>query len=135
MKKAWHQKFRRASKAERTNPAGITFDSKGEMKRWHDLQLLQLAKKIRNLRRQVKFELVLPDGTPIVGKSGRTLVYTADFVYEEGVIIPNIPDYEHTRSYEWREVVEDFKGYASKEAQLRIAVFQAIYKKTVRITK
>ena len=52
-----------------------TFDSQHEYKRWIELKLLQRAGEIKELERQVKFELVpKQDGE-------RAIHYVADFVY------------------------------------------------------
>ena len=121
-KSSWHQNFKRSSKASRTTIDGIVFDSKSEMNRWFELKMLEKAGKVRNLERQVRYELVLPDGDPILTKTGRVAIYTPDFVYQE-----NIGD-------EWVDIVEDHKGYTEDGSQLRISVFEAIFKKKVKIT-
>lgn len=97
------------------------FASKGEMIRFLSLKNLERGGAIRNLRRQVKFELILPDGTPIMAGK-KIAVFTPDFTYEE------------LRGQKWVEVIEDFKGTVTGEAKLRMAVFTAIYKKAVTIT-
>lgn len=52
-----------------------TFDSQKEYRRWQELKLLQRAGEIKNLARQVKFELIpKQDGE-------RAIYYVADFVY------------------------------------------------------
>lgn len=58
---------------------GSVYDSKKELARWQELQLLEKAGKISDLRRQVRFELI-PAQT---GKyrHERPCVYNADFVY------------------------------------------------------
>jgi hypothetical protein len=66
----------------------IMFDSKKEAGRYKELTILQLAKRIKNLKRQVKFELI-----PAFEKKGikyRSTNYIADFTYfdvHEGVLI------------------------------------------------
>lgn len=76
---------------------GQTFDSHKEYSRYLELKLLERGGYIKNLRRQVAFEL-LPsqkrDGKVIE----RPVVYKADFVYEE----------------DGEEVVEDVKSEATK---------------------
>ena len=92
---------------------GETFDSKKEYNRYCELRLLERAKVISNLRRQVPFELIpaqyetIPTGEyyKIGEKKGQpkykdvcieqSLVYNADFVYQEN----------------GQTVVEDIKGY------------------------
>lgn len=67
------------------------FHSTSEYKRFLDLKMLERANAITNLRRQVKYPLVL-DGVQIQ-------TYIADFVYIEN----------------GREIVEDFKGFRTSE--------------------
>lgn len=76
---------------------GIMHDSIKEANRWCELKLLQRAGKIKDLRRQVKFEL-LPkqDGE-------RAVSYVADFVYTEN----------------GRKIVEDAKGYRTEVYKLK----------------
>ncbi len=113
--------FKRAPKERRTSREGYVFHSIAERKRWETLQGWQLAGEIRNLKRQVKYELILPDGTPILTPTGRTATYTDDF------------EYEMKRGDEWVYVIEDFKGHKKDGSQFRIAVFEAIYKRKVTI--
>ena len=54
------------------------FDSKLEYYRWCELKLLQKAKKITDLKRQVKFVLIDKS------KYGREISYMADFTYLQG---------------------------------------------------
>lgn len=75
------------------------FDSLAEHRRWGELKLLEKAGAIRSLRRQVDFELI-----PRVG-SLRPIIYRADFVYEEAP--------------EWKEIVEDRKGFKDRVYRLK----------------
>ena len=82
----------------------IEFDSKREANRYQELRLLLRAGLIANLRRQVSYPLAV-NGAVICR-------YRADFVYvdlETG-----------------REVVEDSKGYRTKEYRLKAKLFTAI---------
>lgn len=81
---------------------GQVFDSLLEYRRWRELLLLERAGKIRDLKRQVGFELIpaqyeeIPTGTYYVrgGRKGQekikrvcveqSVCYVADFVYTEG---------------------------------------------------
>lgn len=76
---------------------GITHDSKKEANRWLELNLLQRAGEISDLKRQVKYELI-----PKVGKF-RATYYVADFVY---------------RNKDGFEVVEDTKSEATANNQV-----------------
>lgn len=81
MRKA--HKFR----AKPTTVDGIRFPSKREAERYGQLKLLEKAGKIKGLRRQVAYELVL------------RVKYLADFVYEE----------------QGETIVEDAKGCRTRE--------------------
>lgn len=76
----------------------ITFDSHAELRRWGELRLLEKSGRIRELKRQVTFELNALGGNKI-GK------YIADFTYLAGL-------YE-VRTDEGK-VVEDVKGGDAK---------------------
>lgn len=88
--------------AKKTELDGITFDSKKEANRYAELRLLERSGAIHNLRRQVRYELI-----PAQKKDGKTIErachYIADFVYEEN----------------GKTVVEDVKGYRTKEYVLK----------------
>ena len=93
---------------------GIEFDSRKEARRWNELKLLERAKEISNLQRQVKYVLIpaqyettlryskkgdrLKDGTKLVE---REVAYIADFVY--------------TDMKTGKTVVEDTKGVKTKD--------------------
>ena len=66
----------------RVSVGSEVFDSKHEMRRWIELQLLLRAGKISDLRRQVPFELI-----PAQKREGkvieRPVKYVADFVYRD----------------------------------------------------
>lgn len=77
------------------------WDSEREYKRWKDLELLQAAGKIQDLRRQVVYDLLPP--CVLAGLRHRPIRFVADFVYfEDGL-----------------RVVEDSKGYRNRVYQLK----------------
>ena len=81
---------------------GITYDSQKEAKRAMELKLLERAGEIKNLRRQVAFELI--PNQYIDGKLvERKCSYVADFVYEEN----------------GKTVVEDVKGIRTDVYKLK----------------
>ena len=88
--------------AKKTELDGITFDSRKEADRYAELKLLERSGAIHNLQRQVRYELI-----PAQKKDGKTIErachYIADFVYEEN----------------GKTVVEDVKGYRTKEYALK----------------
>ena len=88
--------------AKKTELDGITFDSRKEAQRYAELRLLERSGAIHNLQRQVRYELIPAQKKD--GKTGeRACHYIADFVYEEN----------------GKTVVEDVKGYRTKEYVLK----------------
>lgn len=88
---------------------GIKFDSKLEAGRYRELLLLEKAGQIRNLRRQVEFEL-----QPSFRKNGKTIrkiSYIADFVYEES----------------GQTIIEDSKGCRTEIFKLKKKLFEYKY--------
>lgn len=98
---------------------GEIFDSRKEYRRWKELQILQRAGEITNLRRQVKFVLIpaqredsiavysrgMHKGSPKPGRLiEREAAYIADFVYCDR---------------DGNTVVEDCKGMRTKEYVLK----------------
>ncbi|MGI4936310.1 MAG: DUF1064 domain-containing protein [Janthinobacterium lividum] len=79
---------------EKVVVSGIKFSSRAEGERWASLVLLQQAGHIRELMRQVRFELA--PSVVINGRKKPALTYWADFQYVE------------TRT--GKTVVEDKKG-------------------------
>ena len=76
------------------------FDSQREFKRWCELKLLQKAKIISNLKRQVPYVLIPAQKDKDTGKLvEREVKYIADFVY----------------TMDGKTVVEDTKGMRTPE--------------------
>lgn len=93
---------------------GEEFDSIKEYTRYRELLFLAVGGKIRNLRRQVKYELV--PAQYVDGKCvERALSYIADFVYED----------------ESGEVVEDVKGFKTPEYIIKRKLM--LYLKGIRV--
>lgn len=86
-----------------THLNGQRFDSKGEARRWQDLQLLERAGQITSLRRQVSHRLEV-NGTLIA-------FYRSDFEYVE----------------RGKHVVEDFKGVRTPEYRIKRALMKACH--------
>lgn len=112
---------------------GITFDSKKEAARWAELRILEKAGKIEDLRRQVKFVLIpaqYEDSTEVYQrgankgkpKKGKLIeheaAYIADFAYR---------DKETDRT-----VVEDTKGFKTKDYILKRKLLLERYKIRIR---
>jgi len=91
--------------ARKTQVGEITFDSKKEAQRYMELQLLERAGEISNLRRQVKIDLI-GQYRPMYTRTGRKMRLTVDFAYVEDNI----------------EVLEDAKGMWTRDFEVRYAV-------------
>lgn len=105
--------FRKPSRnkygAKKTVVGGIKFDSKKEANRWMELQRLERAGEISDLKRQVKVELI-GQHRPLYTRTGRKMVLTFDFSYiEQGV-----------------QIFEDAKGYPTRDYEVRVAVARAM---------
>ena len=81
-------------KNEKITMDGMTFDSKKEYYRYCDLKLLERAGEIKDIQRQVKFELIPKQ------EGERAVTYIADFVYTDR---------------NGKKVVEDTKGVRTKD--------------------
>ena len=109
---------------------GVTYDSRGEYRRWCFLKMMEQAGEISNLRYHVKYTLFpkgtvdirrLPDGREIeLKRYDREHWYEADFVYV---------------NKKGEEVVEDFKGYETLEFNEKRVMFKALYGKDIKILK
>ena len=84
--------------ARKITRCGQTFDSQKEYERWLALHYMEKTGQIRDLRRQVKFELT--PAYPAVGL--RAMAYIADFVYSEGgkTVIEDVKGYRKGAAYE-----------------------------------
>ena len=85
------------------------YASKAEANYAATLKVLEQAGKVRNIREQVRYEL-LP-AAPELGYK-RPLVYVLDFAYEE----------DHGEAFgkdRWRPHTVDVKGYATKEYKIK----------------
>lgn len=88
---------------------GQTFDSKAEARYWGHLQIRLKAGEIRNLRRQVPFELA--PAVVIGGRKRPPLRYIADFVWEEG----------------GKTVVADVKGAVPEAYRIKRHLLKAVH--------
>lgn len=93
--------------ARKTVVDGITFDSKKEAKRYVELRDLERAGDIRDLKRQVRYEIV--PAFDVDGKHYRPVAYIADFVY--------------TDCKTGEKIVEDCKGYRTDVYRLKAKMF------------
>lgn len=103
---------------------GIPFDSQKEACRFGELLLLLKAGKIKDLKLQPEFTLQEAFKTP-QGETVRAIKYRADFSYlrpiKEGV---------DTR---WERVVEDVKGYRTKDYEIKRKLMLGLGVKVVEV--
>ena len=91
---------------------GLRFHSKGEARRWQELELLQSQQLICELKRQVVYYL------------SAQIKICADFAY-----------YERT-THGWCPVTEDFKGGPLTQVfKLKAKLFEAKYGRRILITR
>lgn len=98
--------------ATKTEVDGIVFHSKAEANRYCELKLLEKAGEIKDLTLQPKFELQ----SKFKDKSGtnqRAITYKADFQY-------------YDKKYD-SIVIEDVKGFKTKEYELKKKMFLMRY--------
>lgn len=88
----------------------IKFDSILEARRYNELKLLLRAGKIQDLKLQPRF--LLQEGFKKNGKTYRKIEYVADFMYIE----------------DDKTIVEDVKGFATKDFKIKEKLFNYIYK-------
>ncbi len=108
-----------------TEYKGYKFRSKGECERWKELELLQIAGEICNLKRQTKHFLILDGFT--VG------TYTDDFNYLERYSTGRVyPSSQAAKIYQERYVVEDFKGDKTDLFQLKWNILHVMYAAAIK---
>ena len=90
----------------------IIFHSEGEMKRYSELKILEKKGLIKDLVLQPHF--LLQESFMYEGKKYRKIEYVADFQY-----------YDNTIN---KIVVEDFKGFKTKEYNIKKKMFLYKYK-------
>ena len=103
--------------AEATVVDGHRFPSKKEAARYSELKLGEAAGIIRGLELQKRYPLIV-NGVPVFKRG-----YYADFVYEE-----------KDRSGQWKQVVEDAKGFETETFQIKARLMLALYGIEVRRT-
>ena len=114
-----------------------TFDSKGEHQRWLFLRDAERRGEIRDLRRQVTYQLVpamhYTETVHLKTKDKqvkrvwtRPVTYTADFVYKRRELLT---------VGVWEEVVEDFKGMPNDRWQMKKALMAFVHGIYVREVK
>ena len=102
--------------------AGVSFDSKSEQRRWHELQLLERAGEIRDLTLHPRFRLEV-NGHHIAD-------YVADYSYQCQMRNPQGESF-------WLTITEDRKAGAITQTpvfQIKHKLLKAIYGIDILIT-
>ena len=106
--------------ARKRKKDGKVFDSYAEMRRWCELEKMEKAGHISDLRRQVKYELIPTQYSDWeYTKNGKKKVvereasYIADFVYHDNVLDV--------------DVVEDAKGMRTQEYILKRKLMRYVH--------
>jgi hypothetical protein len=101
---------------------GERFASTGEANRWRELCFLAKAGLVRELRRQVRFDLHAGSQSHLLTIGA----YVSDFTYCELIHDP-------THDY-WQPIVEDFKGVDTPLSIWKRKHLEAEYKVIVKVT-
>ena len=95
---------------------GIEFDSAAESRRYSELNMLEKAGEIRDLKLQVRIELQ-PGFKPVGSPAIRAIVYVADFTYSTKA--KNEIGGWFLGDFVWSPVIEDHKGHKTKDYLLK----------------
>jgi len=95
---------------------GFTFDSRWEAERWGQLTAMERAGAIRDLERQIKYDIVV-NGEKICR-------YIADFRYKE------VEEDGSTK-----EIVEDAKGVETADFKLKKKLMKAVHGIEIKLSK
>lgn len=103
---------------------GIPFDSQKEAARYRALMILVEAEQIKDLKLQPEFTIQEAFKTP-QGEAVRAIRYRADFSY-----LRRVKEGVYTR---WERVVEDVKGYRTKDYEIKRKLMLGLGVKVVEI--
>ena len=102
--------------AKKTQFMGFTFDSRWEAERWGQLTAMERAGAIRDLERQIKYDIVV-NGEKICR-------YIADFKYKE------VEEDGSTK-----EIIEDAKGVETADFKLKKKLMKAVHGIEIKLSK
>lgn len=113
----------------RTTPDGVKHPSTGQAKRWMFLQQCQQVGLIKDLQREVPFDLVV-NGVKVCR-------YIADHTYMlAGDLLAEYQARQRKNpTTELPHIVEDFKGHITPEARLKMRLFEAVKGMPVKVVK
>lgn len=103
--------------AKKTEYMGIKFDSKWEAERYGQLVAMERAGIIRNLERQVRYNISV--------NGEKICQYVADFVYED-------LGFDNDKC---EKIVEDAKGVETPEFKLKKKLMKAVHGIDIKLSK
>lgn len=106
-----------------TTADGVWHPSSGQGRRWAVLQQAQYAGLIKNLQREVKFDLVV-NGVKVCS-------YVADHTFTLAGVLAQ----EAVAAGKRLDVVEDFKGTVTDVARIKMKLFAAVMGYEVTVVK
>ena len=102
--------------AQKTKFMGYTFDSRWEAERWGELTAMERGGSIKDLERQVKYDIVV--------NGEKICKYVADFRYNQ---------IEEDGSQ--KEIVEDAKGVETADFKLKKKLMKAVHGIEIKLSK
>ena len=102
--------------AKKTEFMGYKFDSKWEAERYGQLASMQMAGVVKDLERQVKFDIVV--------NKHKICKYIADFVY--------ILTHENGKK---EKIIEDAKGVQTTDFKIKKKLMKAVFDIEIKISK
>ena len=102
--------------AQKTKFMGYTFDSRWEAERWGELTAMERGGSIKDLERQVKYDIVV--------NGEKICKYVADFKYNQ---------IEEDGSQ--KEIVEDAKGVETADFKLKKKLMKAVHGIEIKLSK
>jgi len=102
--------------AQKTKFMGYTFDSRWEAERWGELTAMERGGSIKDLERQIKYEIVV--------NGEKICKYVADFRYNQ---------IEEDGSQ--KEIVEDAKGVETADFKLKKKLMKAVHGIEIKLSK
>lgn len=125
-----NMKYNKYSNVKTVTSDGIIHDSLKEARRWTELKLLERAGEIKDLQRQVKYQLIPPqyEGYTRYSKNGKKLKDGVKLIERE---VAYIADFVYTDTKTGETVVEDTKGLRTKEYIIKRKLM--LYMKAIKI--
>lgn len=105
---------------------GLIFDSTREARRWEQLLLMQKAGQIKDIQRQVEYELIPAqyESYERYSKKGKRLKDGVHLIERE---VKYIADFVYTKVETGETIVEDAKGVRTKDYTIKRKLMLAVH--------